>query len=374
MIYENIEKRKDNIRELTNDLIIHFVNGAYVEVVGFFEASYRVVFYDNDNGNVLYSDTIKNNMWTKCLKSYFINWKVEVYENDELVHTEILNLKNRKVLISINSSALGDSIAWMPYAYEFYKKHNCELYVKTFWNNLFADNYDDLIFLNPDSEINGIYVAYEIGWFYDNNKEKDKPNTIPLQFTASRILGLEDKRIKPIISKPNEINPKKQVAIATNSTSGMKFWTKEGWQGVINYLHEQGYKVINVAIEKNEFENAEQIEGNDINKTMKVILESEFLIGLGSGASWLAWALDKKVVMIANFSEEWHEFTDNIIRVSNKSVCNGCWNNPNFKFDRGDWNWCPVNKGTANQFICQNSITSDMVIEQIKYLLVKPYN
>lgn len=369
MIYENIEKREDNIRELTNDIVIHFVNGAYVEICGFFEASYRVVFYDNDNNNIIYSDTIKNNMWTKCLKSYFVNWKVEIYENDVLVHTEILNLKNRKVLISINSSALGDSIAWMPYAYEFYKKHNCKLYLKTFWNKLFEDNYKDLIFLNPNESLEELYAAYEIGWFYDINKDKDKLNTIPLQFTATRILGLEDKRIKPLISKPNDVFVKKQVAIATNSTAGIKFWTKEGWQGVINYLHGNGYKVVNVSIDRNDFENATQIEDKDINFTIKTILESEFFIGLSSGASWLAWALDKKVIMIANFSEEWHEFTDNIIRITNKSVCSGCWNNPEFKFDKGDWNWCPINKGTNNHFICQKSITSSMVMEQISFML-----
>jgi hypothetical protein len=38
-----------------------------------------------------------------------------------------------------------------------------------------------------------------------------------------------------------------------------------------------------------------------------------------------------------------------------------------YKFDKGDWNWCPVHKGTDRQFECHKSITSEMVIKQIKH-------
>jgi autotransporter strand-loop-strand O-heptosyltransferase len=104
---------------------------------------------------------------------------------------------------------------------------------------------------------------------------------------------------------------------------------------------------------------------------MALIHYSEFFIGLGSGVSWLAWALKKNVVMICNFSEDGHEFTFDTIRVTNKSVCHGCWNNKNFKFDRGDYNWCPVLKGYPNQFECQTSITEEMVLEQMEPYLVQ---
>jgi autotransporter strand-loop-strand O-heptosyltransferase len=97
---------------------------------------------------------------------------------------------------------------------------------------------------------------------------------------------------------------------------------------------------------------------------MAIIHHSEFFIGLGSGVSWLAWALGKEVVMINNFAEEDHEF--GCIRVTNKSVCNGCWNNPNFKFDAGDWDWCPINKGTDKHFECQKSILAQDVIFQLE--------
>jgi autotransporter strand-loop-strand O-heptosyltransferase len=99
---------------------------------------------------------------------------------------------------------------------------------------------------------------------------------------------------------------------------------------------------------------------------MNYIHHSEFFIGLSSGLSWLAWAINKHVVMISNFTEEDHEFTTNCTRIVNKSVCNSCWNNTNVKFDKGDWNWCPEHK--IHQDIL-SSITSQMVIDKIQDLL-----
>jgi autotransporter strand-loop-strand O-heptosyltransferase len=161
----------------------------------------------------------------------------------------------------------------------------------------------------------------------------------------------------------------KYITIATNSTAGCKFWTKDGWQHLVNHLHSLGYKIINVSKENNPFKNVERLKDTSIENTMNVIHHSEFFIGLSSGLSWLSWALGKHVVMISNFTEPDHEFTTNCTRIIKKDVCNGCWNNPDFRFDKGDWNWCPVHKGTQRQFECHTSITHEMVIEQIKHLL-----
>jgi hypothetical protein len=83
----------------------------------------------------------------------------------------------------------------------------------------------------------------------------------------------------------------------------------------------------------------------------------------------LAWAIGKNVVMISNFTNEDHEFVSNCIRITNPSVCNGCWNNPKFKFDKGDWNWCPEHKNTERHFECHKSISVDDVINGIKNYL-----
>jgi hypothetical protein len=70
--------------------------------------------------------------------------------------------------------------------------------------------------------------------------------------------------------------------------------------------------------------------------------------------------------MIANFTKADHEFQNNCTRFTNKNVCHGCWNNKNFKFDKGDWGWCPINKGYDKQFECQESINPFWVLEEIK--------
>ena len=108
-----------------------------------------------------------------------------------------------------------------------------------------------------------------------------------------------------------------------------------------------------------------------IDETINYIQHSEFFIGLSSGISWLAHAMDKKVAMISNFSEDWHEFnlsSENYKRITNKSVCNGCWNriNKDFSFDAGDWYWCPKHRDTERQFECHTSITPEMVFNEIK--------
>ena len=235
--------------------------------------------------------------------------------------------------------------------------------VSTFWNNLL--HYPELEFVKPGTPVN-CYAMYIIGWHYDENREPELCNTIPLQKTATNILGLEFTEERPVLAyTPVKFeNAGSFVTIATNSTSGCKFWTKKGWQEVINYLVDQGYSVYNVSKEKNPFDNCVQIEDTSMENTINMICNSKFFIGLSSGLSWLAWALNVKVFMISNFTEADHEFTD-CVRITNTNVCHGCWNEEGIKFDRGDWNWCK-HKGTDKHFECHTAITGQMVIEKIK--------
>jgi autotransporter strand-loop-strand O-heptosyltransferase len=240
--------------------------------------------------------------------------------------------------------------------------------VSTFKNFLFKDVYPELEFVNPGSVVSNILSMYSVGWFYNPDREPALCNTIKLQEAATNILGLEHEEIRPrIVFTPGNNLYGRYVTIATNSTAGCKFWTKEGWQLVINFLHEKGYKVVNVSKEKNPFDNCEQIEDASMENTMNVIHHSHLFIGLSSGLSWLAWALDVPVIMISNFTSEHHEFKCH--RPVNTNVCHGCWNDPQYTFDKGDWDWCPVHKGTDRQFECQNSITPKMVIDLINPLI-----
>ena len=351
-------------------VIQYFINKPFLEIKGNTNSSYNIKMFD-EKDVCQYENTLPINHWIKLNKEYYTKWTTKIWEDNNLIYENTLNYKGKRVFISFDSKSLGDTVSWIPYVLEFKKKHECEVTVSTYWNKLFKKVYPEIVFVEPGSTVNNIYGMYNIGWFYDKDKEPELPNTIPLQKTITNILGLDYTEIQPKIN--HKIGPKpysgKYITIATNSTSGCKFWTREGWQELINHLHSLGYKIINVSKENNPFDNVSKIHDTSIDNTMNVIYHSEFFIGLSSGLSWLAWGLGKHVVMISNFTEPDHEFTTNCTRIVNLSVCNGCWNNPIFKFDKGDWDWCPVHKGTERQFECHKSITPTMVINQIKHLL-----
>ena len=103
--------------------------------------------------------------------------------------------------------------------------------------------------------------------------------------------------------------------------------------------------------------------------TLNYLHHADLFIGLGSGLSWLNWVLDKHTVMINNFIPHGFEFTHNLTKIENNSVCNNCWVSPKHVFDPGNWDWCPENEGTPNQHICQKSITTDVVYNKVLEIL-----
>jgi autotransporter strand-loop-strand O-heptosyltransferase len=347
-----------------------FINEPFLEIMGDSDSEYDVKFFD-EFGVCHYHNKLKSNHWIKLNRRYFTKWNTKILEDGVLMYDKTLDYTGKRVFINFDSSSLGDTISWIPYVLEFKNVHQCDVIVSTHLNHLFRDVYPELEFVEPGNVVHNIHGQYNLGWFYDVNKEPELPNTIPLQQAATNILGLPYTEIKPRISYKVYERPyeEKYITIATNSTAGCKFWTREGWQELINYLHSLGYKVINVSKEDNKFNNCEKVKNTEMDYTMNVIHHSEFFIGLSSGLSWLSWAMGKHVVMISNFTESNHEFTSNCTRITNPNVCNGCWNSPIHRFDKGDWNWCPVHKGTSRQFECHTSITSEMVINQIKHLL-----
>jgi len=362
-LYQEVVSKSAQAQVDNVSVVCNFVNQPFLEITGKSDSKFTVKYFD-ESGKCHYDNTIGINSWVRLNRRWFTKWTIKIWKDGQLHYDYTLNYENQRVYIAFDSKSLGDTIAWMPYVLEFKRKHNCHVIVSTFKNFLFEDVYPELEFVEPSTRVNNIFGMYSLGWFYNPDREPELCNTIPLQKAATNILGLDYQELKPRIAfTPCNKLYDKFVTIATNSTSGCKFWTKEGWQGVINFLHEKGYKVVNVSKERNPFDNCEQIEDTSIENTMNVIHHSEFFIGLSSGLSWLAWALDKKVIMISNFTEADHEFQ--CIRVDKKDVCNGCWNKPEHRFDPGDWDWCPVHKGTDRQFECHETIKASDVIAQL---------
>lgn len=338
----------------------NFINHPFLEIKGESDSDFDVRFYD-ENDVCHYQNTIKSNSWVRLNRQYYTKWKTYVYQDGQLIYENILDLHGKRVFISIESKSLGDTMAWIGYCEEFRKKHQCKVIVSSFWNKIL--DYPELELVEPGTSVS-CFAMYKIGYFYDSNREPVEPNKIPLQKAATNILGLDFTEVAPRLKYDKKSsNLGSYVTIATNSTAQCKFWQRHDWQILINWLTENGYKVINVSKEKNPFDNCEPLEDTSIENTMNVIANAKFQVSLSSGLSWLAFGLGTHVVMISNFTNENYEFTQKCTRIVNKSVCHDCWSE--YRLDAGNWNWCPRSKN----FECHTSITAEMVIKEIQKLL-----
>lgn len=375
--YNSISHSENRIlkeQEFPLNIIQHYVDGPFVEILGGPEDKiYNCKFYDDTDNSLLCSIKIKRNHWTRPYQKYYKNWRIEVSVDDNVIFNKKQDFKEQRVLIWFDSSAIGDNIAWIPYVEEFRKKHQCHVLVSTYHNDLFKEVYPNLEFIPIGSVVNDIIASYKIGCFSNNEEGRSLSpthwNIIPLQKVCADILGIEYKEIKPKISlsKNKRVINDKYVCIGTESTSQAKFWNNStGWQSVIDYLNKMGYKVVSLKKSgSSNLKNIIEISDRPLSESIDYLSNCEFFIGLGSGLSWMAHALNKPVVLISGFSKAWCEFTTPY-RIINENVCNGCFNDESYEFDKSDWNWCP----RKQNFICTKSITSDMVINTISRLVL----
>ena len=389
-IYEETPINDRNIIKKSNTINYTFINGAKVEILGSEDNEYYIEFINDDTGNIEYSTTIRNNHWCKTAKEYFVNWYIKVYSNGVLISEHRLGLYNKHVYIALESNAIGDTMAWFPFLAEFTKKHNCKLTVSTFKNDWFINEYPEINFVTPGTNVVDLYAMYTIGWYYNNeninyNKVPVNFRVRPLQETASSILGLDAIEIKPkmTLKKQNTDIIGDYVVIAPHASAHAKYWNNPGgWQKVIDHLNTMGYKVVMITQEKlGDSWHDSKLGGTlsgVIDKTGDLPIEdrladiknAKLFIGLGSGLSWLSWALNTKTILISGFSYPYTEFKD-CIRINNKNsnICSGCfnrhWLNP------GDWEWCPDHKNTERMFECTKTIDPEMVINAINLELQK---
>jgi autotransporter strand-loop-strand O-heptosyltransferase len=287
-----------------------------------------------------------------------------------LVLDHRIDLKDKEVLICLDTKSLGDCLAWFPYVEEFRKKHRCIVTCATNWASLFKETYSNIKFCGLEWSGN-FYAIYMIGCFPDNARSVFNYKDVGLQRISSSILGINHKEIRPIL-KVNDTTRKieqKYVCFATHSTAQAKFWNNPtGWQEMCDYLNSIGLKPVLIQAEpRDDLKNIINKSGpKEIQETMNLLHNSEFFVGIGSGLSWLSWALNKPTVLVSGFSLPRSEFYTPY-RVINTNVCNGCWNE--HEFDKGDWMWCPRQKGTAREFECSKQISSQMVIDSINELI-----
>ena len=291
----------------------------------------------------------------------------------------------RKILVFIESFSIGDTVAAIPYVNKFVETNPDDtIYVgmNDWLIPFFESVYTDLKFVgrNPNDTYDNILALK-----YDFNKSIQ-------QGYAEQLGFIDAEYIRPKILIPELKRPikNKYITIGIHSTSQLKYWNHPAgkgvqpqspyWDELCGMIRKAGYTP--VVVEQDEmfgwgqFKNglptkANKKFGQSFLESMNLIYHSEFYIGLSSGMSWVAHAMGKPVAMISNFTEDWNEFDltlPDYIRITNKSVCHGCWHNINkdYNFDVQDWYWCPKHKDTPRQFECHTSITPEMVFNEIK--------
>lgn len=351
---------------------IHHVDGLYFQLLDDEgkNREYDVVFVDRDSKSEIYETKLKLGGWARLNRKYLSDIAVFVkYEGRTIKQINILDeLKGKRVFVVFESSSLGDSIAWMPYCLDMQNVYGCEIIVSTFKNDLFKSVYPELTFVDRGVIVHNIIARVELGWFWDESKEPVNPITVPLQQTASNILAIPFKEIRPRIAFTPGERPiaNKYICISTRSTAQCKHWYY--WPELIEKLKSWGYTVLEMSKEADDH-GAEILEDVSLQNVMNHLHHADMFIGLSSGISWLNWAIGKHTLMIANFTTEDHEFQEDCTRITNKEVCNGCWNNPLFKFNKGDFWWCPENENSPRQFECHKAISMEDVLISLKPLL-----
>ncbi len=342
------------------------------------EGNFRVVIGDAETDEIFFDEYISGGRLIS-VEQHFIRWHVEIFSGDKKVFEHTLNLEGKKVLLAFRQNALGDIIALLPYSREFQKRNRCELsiYLPEYLREFAAQLYPDLPQVD---EINFKTYAtyYPLMPMASIRTIAADLRNMPMERMGGVILGLKTIQPKPTF-KPTlpPVTSEPYVCIGVQASLARKGWHYPGgWEIVVDYLKSLGYRVFCIDKEKVQSDenytvtapsNAEDFTGDiPIMERANMLYHAEFFIGLGSGLSWLANAVDCPVVMICGFSQDWHEFYTPY-RVANRLVCNGCFNDIRVFFIK---HFCPYHKGTSRELECQKKIHPRQVINAIERLIL----
>ena len=336
--------------------------------------------------DVLCTMVLPSNHWGAPPQKFFVPWQIDFEFEDQEPETWTQDLTNKVVNIEFGSSSLGDTLAFIEAVVAFKEKHQLsKVNLLTYKNWLFDWAYYNkkgIYAIQPSTQLPICDATYEIGvhmanvgegpaWFEDKNPRDWRK--IYLGDIATDALGLEPiGEIRPQLSFMDLGRPVagKYIVIATQSTAQAKYWNNPtGWQEIVDWHKSQGYKVYIASSEENGYmgnfypKGAQRLP-SDLLVVANYIRHADYFMGISSGLSWFAWALNTKIVLISGFTPEVCEFTDKTLRIIDKTVCNSCWEWDHF--DRNKWMWCPKHEMTDRQFECTKSISGSDVIAKIK--------
>ena len=342
------------------------------------EGNFHVQISDADSDLVFFDKDISDVRLTS-LEKYFIRWQVEIFREGAKIFSHVFNAEGKQVLIHFPKIGMGDIISMLPYVEEFRRQNKCAVSVKIpeYLREFAAYLYPKL---NLVDEINlDGYAAFNLFmpvnvlpvWSVDYRN-------YPLGKIAGVALGFNEVARKPKF-KPTAppVTSDDYVCIGVQASQVEKCWLyPDGWNIVIDYLKRLGYRVFCIDRDKENSngkikivmpEGAEDFTGDlPIMDRANMLCHAKFFIGLSSGLSWLADAVDCPTILISGFSQDWAEFYTPY-RVANRMVCNGCFNDRRVSFVK---NTCPYQKNTWRELECQKNISPRQVIDAVENLII----
>lgn len=330
--------------------------------------TWRVRLRDLETGNILFEKTGIPAGLIHSSKRWYVRFGIDVWiesqtqggvKSEKQAFSHHFDPRNKEILIQFPVGTLGDTLAWMPYANRFAKKHGAHVTcaLSGLISPLFEKAYPHIRFFTHEEVIDQklsdtFYGTYSLGLFFDDVGCDWQPTDfryVGLHKTAAYILGVPPEEEPAKITLSDESRPLKEpyVCIAVQASSQCKYWNNPtGWREFITWLKEQGYRVVCID-QKAEHgtgvvwnhlpHGAEDQTGNrPLAERARWLKHAAFFIGGSSGLAWLAWSAGCPVIMISGFTHPNNEF-ETPGRVINWHTCNSCWNDPKGRFDHHDF-------------------------------------
>ncbi|HEY3598614.1 MAG TPA: autotransporter strand-loop-strand O-heptosyltransferase [Paraburkholderia sp.] len=351
---------------------------------------WRVRMTDLDTHNDVFDETVEARAVISSRRKYFVRMRLRVCDGKRTVFEHAFDATGQRVLVRVVSAALGDSLAWIPVIDAFREQHRCDVHVMLpgHLHSLFRAGYPALNFVTdnagPAASDASFYATYHVGLFSpyaERDHQPTDPRVSSMQDAAAYMLGVPPGERRPTLAVADTAQriAEPYVCIATQATAQCKYWNNpRGWPTLIAHLNRLGYRVLCIDRER-EYglpgavnrmpAGAEDFTGErPLQERANLLAHSAFFVGLGSGLSWLAWAVGTPVVMISGFSHPKTEF-HTPWRVINFHACNSCFNDTAFEFDADDFNWCPRRADKPQRFQCTSAISPEFVMRAVDTLI-----
>ncbi len=323
----------------------------------------------------VFFDDMAEGVILNSIEKYFIQFHIEASLNGTMIFSHDFNPEGQEIFFYSASTAIGDTLAMLPYIKAFKKIYGCQVvcYINPAFHAILAQYYG---FPQQDRLSENTYATYYLGAWQDAPLEMPADaRIIPLTSAGNTLLRLNQPVNKDILKPtvPRKIR-EKYVCIAIQASGPMKnWWYPNGWNILTHYLKTLGYRVLCIDREKETvFENytvtmpeeAEDFTGNiPLMDRLNLLAYADFFIGLSSGLAWLANAADIPVILISGFTLPFHEFYTPY-RIINPLVCHGCFHDLRLPYAV-----CPKYKDTEREHECTKKIAPGQIIRAIQQII-----